>query len=185
MAPCCTFINVLTHASIGCECVAGGWAGAVETSWGVGAAVGTYMTSSRQSTLIDVFTCYPINVTQLVTAATVALIGAVDIGTFLATRVGLTLVHIITVSAIMGQFEAGGAAALVGPLCVLTLVSAESSGIMPALVDIFTPFGDAVEDEANPALTAVRSHKVHAAMVTAQITCTTLIYIFTACAVLS
>lgn len=41
-----------------------------------------------------------------------------------------------TVSAIVGQFEASGAAALVGPLCVLTLVGAESSGIIPALIDI-------------------------------------------------
>lgn len=43
----------------------------------------------------------------------------------------------ITVSAVVGQFEAGGAAALVGPLCVLTPVGAESSRIMPALIDIY------------------------------------------------
>lgn len=117
----------LTCASIGCEGVARWRTGAVEASWGVGAAVGAHMAPSRQSALIDVweeqrgergrssstsrsrvniqwaakvmetnstFTCYPINVTQLVTAATVALIGAVDVGTFLAARVGLTLVHI-------------------------------------------------------------------------------------------
>lgn len=36
----------------------------------------------------------------------------------------------------MGQLEASGAAALVGPLRVVTLVGAESSGIMPALVDV-------------------------------------------------
>lgn len=42
----------------------------------------------------------------------------------------------IAVSAIVGQFEANGADALVGPLGVLTLVGAESSGIMPALIDI-------------------------------------------------
>lgn len=41
-----------------------------------------------------------------------------------------------TVSAIIGQFETSGAAAPVGPLCVLTLVGAESSWIMSALVDI-------------------------------------------------
>lgn len=40
------------------------------------------------------FTHDPIDVTQLVTAATVALVGAVDVGTLLAARVGLTLVHI-------------------------------------------------------------------------------------------
>lgn len=37
----------------------------------------------------------------------------------------------------MGQFEASGAAAQVGPLGVVTLVGAESSGVMPALVDIY------------------------------------------------
>lgn len=41
-----------------------------------------------------------------------------------------------TVSAVRGQLEASGAAALVGPLCVITLVGAEPSGIMPALIDI-------------------------------------------------
>lgn len=42
----------------------------------------------------------------------------------------------VTVPVVMGQSEAGGAAALVGPLCVLTLVSTESSGIMPALINV-------------------------------------------------
>lgn len=41
-----------------------------------------------------------------------------------------------TVSVVLGQLEAKGAAALVGPLCVLTLVGAESPGIMPALIDV-------------------------------------------------
>lgn len=42
----------------------------------------------------------------------------------------------VTVSAIMRQFEACCAAALVGPLSVVTLVGAESPRIMPALIDI-------------------------------------------------
>ncbi len=41
-----------------------------------------------------------------------------------------------TVSAVVGQFEASGAATLVGPLCVLTLVGTEASGIIPALIDV-------------------------------------------------
>lgn len=41
-----------------------------------------------------------------------------------------------TVSAVVGQFEANGAGALVGTFCVLTLVGTESSWIMPALIDI-------------------------------------------------
>lgn len=40
------------------------------------------------------FTRYPIYVTQLVTTATVALVGAKDIGALLAARVGVTLVDI-------------------------------------------------------------------------------------------
>lgn len=185
MAPRCTFINVLACASIWGEGVAYRWAGTVKTSRGVGAAVGAHVTSSRQSALINVFTCYPINVTKLVTTATVALVGAIDIGTLLAARVGVTLIDIFTVSAVVGQFESSGAAALVGPLCVLTLVSTESSGIMPALIDIFTQFADAVEDVANSAFTAVRAHQVDTTMATTHITCTTLIYIFTTCAILS
>lgn len=113
----------------------------------------------------------------------------------------------VTVPAVMGESEARGAAALVGPLCVLTLVSTEPSRIMPALINVwgrrragcewlkvcndfgsklnqndkdgtFTLFGDAVEDVANPALAAVRPHEVHTAMVTTHITCATLIDIY-------
>lgn len=113
------------------------------------------MPSSGQSTLINIFTCYPINVAQLVSTTTVALVGSIDIGALLAARVGVALIDIFTVSAIVGQSEASGAAALVGPLCVVTLVGAKSSWIMPALVDIFTQFGDTVEHEANSAFTAV------------------------------
>lgn len=40
------------------------------------------------------FTSHPINVTQLVTAATIALVGAIDVGALLAARVGVTLVDI-------------------------------------------------------------------------------------------
>ena len=40
------------------------------------------------------FTCYPIYVAQLVTTATEALVGAVDIGALLAARVVVTLVDI-------------------------------------------------------------------------------------------
>lgn len=42
-----------------------------------------------------------------------------------------------TVSAVVRQLEADCAAALVGPLRVLTFVGAQSSGIMPALIDIY------------------------------------------------
>lgn len=55
-----------------------------------------------------------------------------------------------TVSAVVGQFEASGAAALVGPLCVLTLVGAESSGIMPALIDIYRTRGTGYEMTRDP-----------------------------------
>lgn len=142
------------------------------------------MTSSRQSTLINIFTCYPIYVTQLVTTATVALVGAVDIGTFLAARICLTLVDIFTVSAVLGQFESGGAAAHIGPLCILTFVGTQSSRIMPAFINIFTQFGVTVEDEAKFAFTAEGAHQVYAAMADAHVSCTALIHIFTACAVL-
>lgn len=38
-------------------------------------------------------------------------------------------------------------------------------------------FGDAVEDKADPALAAVRSHEVHAAVVAAHVARATLVYI--------
>ena len=48
------YLLTLTCASIGAEGVASGGAGAVETAWCVGAAIGAHATSSRQSTLIDI-----------------------------------------------------------------------------------------------------------------------------------
>lgn len=39
-------------------------------------------------------------------------------------------------SLIMGESEAGGAAASVGSLCVLAIVGAQSSGVVQALVHI-------------------------------------------------
>lgn len=45
----------LTRASIGAEDVANGRACTDEASWCVGAAVGTHVTSSRKSTLVDVY----------------------------------------------------------------------------------------------------------------------------------
>lgn len=44
----------LACTSIGAEGVARGWAGAVKTPRGVGAAVGAHVTSGRQSALINV-----------------------------------------------------------------------------------------------------------------------------------
>lgn len=42
----------------------------------------------------------------------------------------------------------------------------------------FTQLCDAVEDEAASALTAVGSHKVHTAVITAHVACTTFIYVY-------
>lgn len=41
----------------------------------------------------------------------------------------------------------------------------------------FTQFGDAVEDETDSALTAVRAHQVDTTVAGAHIACTTLVYI--------
>lgn len=43
----------------------------------------------------------------------------------------------ITVPAISCQLEAGGAVALVGAQCVLTLVSTQAARVVPALVDVW------------------------------------------------
>lgn len=95
----------------------------MEAPWGVVTAVRADMTSSGQGALIDVFTGHSINITELVATATVTLVGSVHIGAFLTAWVTLTLIQIVTIPAIRGQLEASGAATLVGPQFVLTLVS--------------------------------------------------------------
>lgn len=155
MAPCCTLIDILTGSSVEGHSVACRGTGAVEATWGVGTAIRTYMTSSRESTLVNIFAGDPINVAELVTTAAVALVRSVDIRTFLAAGIGFTFIHIIAVPAIVCQFKAFGAAALVGTLCVFTLVGTQASRVMSALIYIFTELGDAVEYEAGLALTAV------------------------------
>lgn len=85
-------------------------------------AVGADVSPSRQSTLINILTGDAIYITELVSTATIALVGAINIGTLLATRVAFTLINIITISAISSQLEACGTAAFVGPENVFTLV---------------------------------------------------------------
>lgn len=63
------------------------------------------MSASWQSTLVNIFTSDAIDVAELVSTATVALVGAVDVCTLLAAGVRLTLIHIFTRPAIRGQFE--------------------------------------------------------------------------------
>lgn len=60
------------------------------------------MTSSRKGALINIFTGHAIDVTELVASAAVTLVGAVDVGTLLAARVALTLIQIVTISAVSG-----------------------------------------------------------------------------------
>lgn len=155
VAPCCTLINILTGSSVEGQRVACRGTGAVEAAGSVGTAVGAYMSSSRESTLVNIFTSDPINVTELVATAAVALVRSVHIRAFLAARIGFTFIHIIAVPAIVRQFKAFGAAARVGTICVFTLVSTQASRVMSTLIYIFTELGDAVEYEAGFALTAV------------------------------
>lgn len=91
------------------------------------------------------FTGDPVHVAQLVTAATVTLIGSVNVGALLTAGVAVALVEVcgvnersvnevseceviigcsctVTVPAVVGQLEARGAAALVGAQEVFTLV---------------------------------------------------------------
>lgn len=77
------------------------------------AAIGANMTSGGKSTLVYVFTSGAINVAELVTSATVTLVGAVHVGTLLAAGVRLTFIQIVTVPSINSELEAGGAATLV------------------------------------------------------------------------
>lgn len=103
------------------------------------------MTANTRSQPLT-FTGDPIHVTQLVTAATVTLIGSVNIGALLTAGVAVAFVEVcglnersvnearvniryscgfsctVTVPSVVGQLEASGAAALVGAQEVFTLV---------------------------------------------------------------
>lgn len=127
------------------------------------------MTSGGQGTFIYIFTSHAINVTELVTTATVTLVGAVHIGALLTAWVALTFVQIVTVPAINSQFEACGAATLVGSEGVFALVSAQASRIMSAFIHIFTNPTDAVKDVARLALAAVRAHQINTSMTLADL----------------
>lgn len=121
----------------------------------------------------------------MVASAAVALVGAVNIGTFLTAGVALTLIKVITVSSITGQFEACGAAALVGAQNIIALVCTQATREMSAFINILTDPGDAVEGKATLAFTAVGAYQVNATMTSTGIIWPgTLINIHTACALL-
>lgn len=120
------------------------------------------MTPSGQGTLINIFTGDPVHVTELITAAAIALVGAVDISTLLAARAVEAFIHIFTRPAIHRQPEASGAAAVVGAWRVLTLVATQAPRIALALVDIHTGPADAIKIVARLALAAEAARGVQA-----------------------
>lgn len=134
----------------------------MEAAGGVVTAVGANMASGGQGALIDIFTSYAIYVAELVATATVTLVGAVHVGTLLAARVALALIHIVTIPAITSELEAGGAAALVRPQKVLTLMGAQAARVVIAFIHILTSPSDAVEGVAGQTLTAVGAQQVDA-----------------------
>lgn len=185
MCSCYTLIYILAVASIRGEGVAFSGTCAVEAAWCVVASVRTYVSSSGQSTLVNVFTCISIHVTQLVASAAITLIGAINIGTLLTAGAALALIKIITVPSITGQLEACGAAALVGAQNIIALVCTQATREMPAFINILTDPGDAVKGEATPAFTAVGAHQINATMTsTGIIWACTLINIHATCALL-
>lgn len=119
------------------------------------------MASSRQGTLINVLAGYSVHITELVTSSAVALIGAVDIGTLLATRVAATLIHIFTRPTIQCQTEAHSTAAVVGSWRVLTLVGTQAPGVAPALVDVHACPADTIKIVTSFTLAAETSRGVH------------------------
>lgn len=100
-------------------------------------------------------------------------------------RIALTLIQIVTIPAITGYLEAGGAATLVGSESVLTLMGAQAAGVVPAFINILTDPTDAVEDVAGLTLTAVGAQQVDTTMTLADLlSALTLIDINTACAII-
>lgn len=93
---CNTLINILTVPCVGCQLVTRRGASALKTPWDVNASIGTDMSSSGQSTFINIFTCDPVYVTELIAPTTVALIRSVNISTFLAAGTAFTFIQVFT-----------------------------------------------------------------------------------------
>lgn len=118
-----TLINVLAVAAIGGQPVSGWGAAALEASRDVDTAVGADVAPGGQGTLVNIFASDPIHVTELVSSAAVTLVGAIDIGTLLATGAAVALIYIFTRPAVSREPEARSATAVVGARRVLALVA--------------------------------------------------------------
>lgn len=112
------------------------------------------MAPGGQGTLVNIFAGDPIQVTELVTSATVTLVGAIDISTLLAAGAGEAFIHIFTRPAIHRQPEARRAAAMVRAWRVLALVATQAPRIALALVDVHTGPADAIKIVSSLALAA-------------------------------
>lgn len=156
-----TLVNVLAVAAVGGQPVSGRGTAALEASRDVDAAVGADMAPGGQGALVDVFAGDPVHVTELVAAAAVALIGAIDVGALLAAGAAVALIHVFTGPAVGREPEAHGAAAVVGARRVLTLVAAQAPGVAPALIDVHTCPADAIEIVTSLALAAEAPRGVH------------------------
>lgn len=114
----------LAAAPVDCQSVGVDGTGAVEAAWGVVTTIGTNMTSGGQGTLVYIwkyhqntwgqvkpkeenvyvllvmffffftFASHAIDITELVATAAVTLVGAVHVGTLLATWVAFTLIQV-------------------------------------------------------------------------------------------
>lgn len=156
-----TLINVLAVAAIGGQPVSGWGAAALEASRDVDTAVGADVAPGGQGTLVDVFASDPIHVAELVSSAAVTLVGAVDVGTLLATGAAVALIYVFTRPAVSREPEARSATAVVGARRVLALVATQAPGVTPTLVDVHTRLADAVEMVTSLAFTAETSRGVH------------------------
>lgn len=173
------FIQVSAGPAIGHHGVALLRAGTLVTARDIDTTEGTEDTSTLGA-LINVFACMPI-LCELVALPAVALVGAIDVGTFLAARVVLTLIHIFTVLPVEGQLEARGTGAAVGTRGIFTGMLTQAAWIAPTLVYINTGSAESIILIAHLAVTAISPRKIvaHLPLATAVNTCLTLINIHT------
>lgn len=129
------------------------WAHTLITSWGVDTGKSAQR-SDTLATFINIFTGGAV-IAQLVSLFAVTLIGAVDVGALLITRVKLTLISIFTMLLILRYLEAGEAQAAVRAHRVLTYVMTHSPWIHPTLIDVQAFPPECVEAISSLTVTAI------------------------------
>lgn len=178
MAPSGALINIFACMSVGRHGVATSRTGTLVAAGDVDTLEGTEVANALGA-LVDVVTGVSV-LFQVEALATVALVRAKDVSTFLTAGVLVTLVQIFTVFAIKGQGEARGAGTVVGAWGVLTGLGTQSPWVAPALIHVGAHLAGGVVLVACLTVTAVATGEVvtDLALYTAVGPCLALIHVY-------